>query len=114
MTAVLQIELYQALTGIGVPDAKATEVVKALDEAIEEKVNTGIQTVRADIAEMRAESKANFASLAAQVGELRTEMRGEIKRLDAHMSDLRTFMMWSLTLFGLLFSSLSVGLHFLK
>lgn len=118
MTAVLQIELYQALTGIGVSDVKATEVVKSLDEAIEEKVNTGIQAVRADIAEMHASLRTSIADLRAEVradiAELRTEIRSEVKRLDGRMADLRLFVGWSLTLFGLLVSAVSVGSHFLK
>ena len=81
---VVANQLFDALTAANIPRDHAHAVVDALEHRMTSELAT-----KADVAELRGETKMEFAAVKADITELRSETKTEFAAVKAEIAELR-------------------------
>ena len=82
---VVANQLFDALTAANIPRDHAHAVVDALEHRMTSELAT-----KADVAELRGETKMEFAAVKADITELRSETKTEFAAVKADVAELRS------------------------
>jgi len=91
----MQLGMYRALVQVGIADDVAENLVTAMEEEMDKRVDFGVNAIRGDI-----------AALAGQV----TSVKSEITRVDDRVGNLRWFLTSLVTIAAL---AVGVVMHFI-
>jgi len=91
----MQLGMYRALVQVGIADDVAENLVTAMEEEMDKRVDFGVNAIRGDI-----------AALAGQV----TSVKSEITRVDDRVGNLRWFLTSLVTIAAF---AVGVVMHFI-